>query len=102
MEKAIHTPICDLFEIEHPVLLAPMARVSSGALAAAVSQAGGLGLVGGRYSDPDCLEREFDAAGDARIGVSWLRHWHSGPNGSGLSRFRRFFGLMCRVSSSSQ
>lgn len=68
----IHTPICDLFGIEHPVLLAPMAGVSGGALAAAVSRAGGLGLIGGGYGDADWLLRELDAAGDARIGVGFI------------------------------
>ncbi len=68
----IRTPICDLFGIEHPVLLAPMAGVSGGALAAAVSEAGGLGLIGGGYGDADWLMREFDAAGDARIGVGFI------------------------------
>jgi len=69
---SIHTPLCDLFGIEHPVLLAPMACVSGGALAAAVSQAGGLGLIGGGYGDADWLNREFDIAGDARIGVGFI------------------------------
>jgi nitronate monooxygenase len=69
---SIHTSLCDLFGIEHPVLLAPMAGVSGGALAAAVSRAGGLGLVGGGYGDADWLAREFDAAGDARIGVGLI------------------------------
>ncbi len=69
---SIRTPLCDLFGIEHPVLLAPMAGVSGGALAAAVSRAGGLGLIGGGYGDADWLEREFDAACDARIGVGFI------------------------------
>jgi nitronate monooxygenase len=69
---SIRTLLCDLFGIEHPVLLAPMAGVSGGALAAAVSGAGGLGLIGGGYGDADWLEREFDAAGDARIGVGFI------------------------------
>lgn len=69
---SIHTPLCDLFGIEHPVLLAPMAGVSGGALAAAVSRAGGLGLIGGGYGDADWLKREFDASGDARIGVGFI------------------------------
>ncbi len=69
---AIRTSLCDLFDIEHPVLLAPMAGVSGGALAAAVSKAGGLGLVGGGYGDADWLKREFDAAGNARIGVGFI------------------------------
>ncbi|SHL84010.1 Nitronate monooxygenase [Roseovarius marisflavi] len=69
---SIRTPLCDLFGIEHPVLLAPMAGVSGGALAAAVSNAGGLGLIGGGYGDADWLMREFNAAGDARIGVGFI------------------------------
>ncbi len=68
----IRTSLCDLFDIEHPVLLAPMAGVSGGSLAAAVSNAGGLGLIGGGYGDADWLMREFNAAGDARIGVGFI------------------------------
>jgi len=69
---SIRTSICDLFGINHPVLLAPMAGVSGGALAAAVSRAGGLGLIGGGYGDANWLAREFDAAGNARIGVGLI------------------------------
>lgn len=69
---SIRTSLCDLFDIEHPVLLAPMAGVSGGALAAAVSRAGGLGLIGGGYGDADWLTREFDAADGARIGVGFI------------------------------
>ena len=69
---AIRTPICELLGIEHPILLAPMAGVSGGALAAAVSRAGGLGLIGGGYGDADWLGHEFDAAGDARVGVGFI------------------------------
>lgn len=69
---AILTPLCELLGIEHPVLLAPMAGVSGGALAAAVSRSGGLGLIGGGYGGADWLEREFDAAGDARVGVGFI------------------------------
>ncbi len=69
---SIRTPLNDLFGIKHPVLLAPMAGVSGGALAASVSNGGGLGLIGGGYGDADWLEREFDKAGDARIGVGFI------------------------------
>lgn len=40
------TEICDLFGIEHPVLLAGMGTASTPELAAAVSNAGGLGIMG--------------------------------------------------------
>jgi len=36
--------LCDVLGIERPVLLAPMAKVAGGELAAAVSNAGGLGI----------------------------------------------------------
>ena len=43
----LNTPLCELLGIEYPILLAGMARTSSGPLAAAVSNAGGLGTIGG-------------------------------------------------------
>lgn len=58
--------------IEHPVLLAPMDYVAGGRLAAAVSQAGGLGLIGGGYGDGPWLGRAFDAAGNARVGCGFI------------------------------
>ncbi len=61
-----------LLGIEHPVLLAPMDGVSDGRLAAAVSHAGGLGLLGGGYGDGDWMRREWDRAGNARIGCGFI------------------------------
>jgi nitronate monooxygenase len=69
---AIVTPLTVALGLRHPVVLAPMAGVSGGALAAAVSRAGGLGLIGGGYGDRDWLEREFAAAGDARVGTGFI------------------------------
>ncbi|KAK3624268.1 hypothetical protein LTR56_021089 [Elasticomyces elasticus] len=43
----LRTPLCELLGIEYPIILAGMARTSSGPLAAAVSNAGGLGVIGG-------------------------------------------------------
>jgi nitronate monooxygenase len=53
------TSLTELFSIEHPIVLAPMAGSSGGALAAAVSNGGGLGLIGGGYGDPAWLDREL-------------------------------------------
>jgi len=58
--------------IDYPVLLAPMDLVSGGRLAAAVSQAGGLGLLGGGYGDGDWIDREWGRAGNARIGCGFI------------------------------
>ncbi|KAI1470043.1 2-nitropropane dioxygenase [Daldinia caldariorum] len=48
----ITTPLTTLLGIQHPIILAGMARVSGGALAAAVSNAGGLGVIGGFQYTP--------------------------------------------------
>jgi nitronate monooxygenase len=60
------------FDLTAPVALAPMAGVSGGALAAAVTHAGGLGLIGGGYGDRAWLERELAAAGNAAVGVGFI------------------------------
>jgi nitronate monooxygenase len=49
-----------------------MAFAGGGALAAAVSRTGGLGLIGGGYGDPGWLGEQFDVAGDARVGVGFI------------------------------
>lgn len=64
-----------LFEqlgIHVPILLAPMAGVSGGALAGAVSQVGGLGLVGGGYCDRDWIHSELDIAAGTPVGVGFI------------------------------
>jgi nitronate monooxygenase len=53
-------------------MLAPMDVVADGRLAAAVSNAGGFGIIGGGYGDAAWLTREMDAAGDARVGVGFI------------------------------
>src|SRR6185437_8569830 len=58
--------------IRHPVLLAPMGSIAGGRLAAAVTAAGGLGLIGGGYGDGEWLEREFAAAGNHRVGCGFI------------------------------
>lgn len=42
----IHTPICDLVGIEYPIFQGGMAWVADGYLASAVSNGGGLGIIG--------------------------------------------------------
>jgi nitronate monooxygenase len=69
---AIRTRLTDLLDIEHPVLLAPMDLVSGGRLSAVVSQAGGFGLLGGGYGDAEWIDREWELAGNARIGCGFI------------------------------
>jgi enoyl-[acyl-carrier protein] reductase II len=49
----LKTSLCDLFRIEHPIILAPMGSATSAEFAAAMSNAGGLGSIGtlGRATD---------------------------------------------------
>jgi nitronate monooxygenase len=68
----VATRLTDRLRIRHPVLLAPMDMVAGGALAAAVSAAGGFGIIGGGYGDEDWLAREMTAAGAARVGVGFI------------------------------
>jgi nitronate monooxygenase len=70
---AISTRLTQRFNIIHPVISAPMDVIAGGKLAAAVSGAGGLGMLGGGYSDDDgWFEREFDAAGNQVIGCGFI------------------------------
>jgi nitronate monooxygenase len=68
----LRTRLTEKLNITHPVLLAPMGSVSGGRLAGAVSEAGGLGLVGGGYGDREWLEREFAAAGNRWVGCGFI------------------------------
>lgn len=59
---AIRTALTEALGLEYPIVLAPMASVSGGRLAAAVSDAGGLGLVGGGYGDAGWLREQLSLA----------------------------------------
>lgn len=68
----IRTRLTRRLGIEHPVLLAPMGNVSGGALAGAVTDAGGLGIIGAGYGDDEWIERQFAAAGNRRVGCGFI------------------------------
>ncbi|HEY8708829.1 MAG TPA: nitronate monooxygenase [Burkholderiaceae bacterium] len=55
----ITTALTEMFGLEHPIVLGPMGGVSGGRLAAAVSNAGGLGMVGGGYGGLAWLRTEL-------------------------------------------
>jgi nitronate monooxygenase len=69
---ALHTRLTELFDIEHPIISAPMAFAAGGKLAAAVTAAGGLGLIGGGYGDAEWLTRELAEAGNAKVGCGFI------------------------------
>ena len=55
---AIATTLTRLLGIPQPIIGAPMGAVSGGRLAAAVTNAGGLGLLGPGYLGPEWIEKE--------------------------------------------
>jgi NAD(P)H-dependent flavin oxidoreductase YrpB (nitropropane dioxygenase family) len=71
----IETALTRLLGIEHPILLAPMGSAAGGRLAAAVANAGGLGMIGSGYcgdippGQPDFLTPYLRAI-FATIGIS--------------------------------
>jgi len=64
--------IAKLLGIAKPLVLAPMGSVSGGALAAAVSRAGGLGLIGAGYGDAAWIREQFQHAEGARVGIGFI------------------------------
>src|SRR4051812_24154361 len=69
----IETRLTQMFGLQHPVVLGPMGGVAGGELAAAVSNAGGLGIVGGGYGNPQWLRTELD-----KVARATTRPWGVG------------------------
>ncbi len=59
MHPALKTPICELLGIEKPIVQAGMGFVARSELAAAVSNAGGLGVIGAAFLTLDQLREEI-------------------------------------------
>ena len=57
---ALKTELCDLLEIEKPIIQGGMAWVATGELAAAVSSSGGLGIIGAGNAPADVIEKEIE------------------------------------------
>jgi len=55
----LYTPICDYFGIKYPIVLAGMGGVAMHQLVAAVSNAGGLGVLGAATLGPEQLREEI-------------------------------------------
>jgi nitronate monooxygenase len=74
------TTVTTMLDVQHPIVLAPMGGSAGGVLAAAVSNAGGLGLVGVGGGDIEWMDREvaLAASGTSKpwgIGFqSWATH----------------------------
>lgn len=55
----IKTRICELIGLEYPIFQGGMAWVATGELAAAVSQSGGLGIIGAGHAPTDWVRQEI-------------------------------------------
>lgn len=72
----MRTRLTEAFGIRHPIVCAPMALTTGGRLAAAVSSAGGLGIVGGGYAgilggEPD-LKQELAHLQGHKFGIGFI------------------------------
>jgi len=71
----LHTKLCDLLGVTHPIMLAGMGGVSYAELAAAVSNAGGYGVLGMAGRSPDFIRdemRKVKSLTDKPFGVDLL------------------------------
>ena len=56
---SINTKLCSILDIKYPILQGGMAWVATGELAAAVSKAGGLGIIGSGNAPADVVREEI-------------------------------------------
>lgn len=72
----MRTRLTEAFGIRHPILCAPMASITGGRLAAAVSGAGGLGIVGGGFAgvlgDEMDLKQELAHVRGHKFGIGFI------------------------------
>lgn len=81
-ERAGTATFRERFEVEVPIVGAPMAFISGGELAGAIAAAGGLGLIGGGYGDETWVVEQLALAGEERVRagrvgvglISWASH----------------------------
>ncbi len=55
----LKTAICDLFGIKHPIIQGGMAHLGTAELVSAVSNTGGLGIIGAGYYQPDWVRQQI-------------------------------------------
>jgi nitronate monooxygenase len=77
----VRTPLCDLVGIEVPVVLAPMGGAVTPTLAAAVSDAGALGMLPLTWTSPDEIaevveetRRRTERPFGVNLGLAWDQH----------------------------
>jgi enoyl-[acyl-carrier protein] reductase II len=55
----IYTKICEMLKIKYPIFQGGMAQISDSGLAAAVSQAGGLGIIASGNNPPEAIGMKY-------------------------------------------
>src|SRR3954454_16431420 len=68
----IETALTRLLDIEPAILLAPVGSPAGGKVAAAVTNAGGLGMVGSGYANVEAIRKELGEAGNTRVGIGFI------------------------------
>jgi nitronate monooxygenase len=78
--KMLRTPLCSLLDIELPIIQAPIGSATSPALAAAVSNAGGLGMLALSWHQTDEVRRMVQETGKlthrpfgANLALAWAQ-----------------------------
>ena len=77
-ETSLHTALTDLLGITTPIVQAPVGSGTTPELVAAVSNAGGLGMLSGTWREPDELRgliHEIQARTSRPFGVNLILHW---------------------------
>jgi NAD(P)H-dependent flavin oxidoreductase YrpB (nitropropane dioxygenase family) len=78
MTPAIDTPFCRLVGIEYPIVQAPIGGMAVPELAAAVSEAGALGMLSVTWDEPHELDEklaQIRALTDRPFGVNMILDW---------------------------
>src|SRR5260370_38403985 len=78
--------LLDLFGIDHPIIQAPMAGASSGQMAIAVSQAGGLGSIAAAMLTAETLRTELQIVQQGTGRSIHVNFFVQSPPGAGAAR----------------
>ncbi len=70
----LRTPVCDLLDIQHPIIQAGMGGFTSAELVAAVTNAGGMGSLGAANRPVDDLRRQLARIRDLTSGSFAVNH----------------------------
>ncbi|RBP77190.1 NAD(P)H-dependent flavin oxidoreductase [Marinobacter nauticus] len=93
MPRSWPHPLLDILHVEKPIIQAPMAGVQDYRLAAAVTNAGGLGSLPCAMLGPDALKTELQALNEATQGgpynLNFFAHTPPAPNDSQEAGWRQ-------------